>query len=408
MCLSKTLSTSVCFLCILPSSESRADLHAVVEAAKNRNVTLKSFFVKYQVKSKVIGNPADAKMYMNILAEVDETKIYAYKGNKRYYRLMRSTASYVDIAPDVPLGTTPELSLPKGYEAPPEGAKTNVKGLIEVAKDTETAFDGMTLRRRNRGDNQAFIFSQADAQTARSDIQFFSNEYLWLVFHAMPDVFKTADTRGQHRLPDALQSGRAELLPESEVIDGHECLVIKLHTNPQEILWCDPKLNYAVRRWDRFEKNTTHRTWSYELSDFEEVVEGCWFPRHCARLRWATTTAPEKIRETPLMHYQYNVVAMRANDVPDDLFTLSFPAGTEVIDFENLAVSQNGVEQPLFYTMPADGNDLDKTIERHRSMIENSSVSIQPTPSKLWLWINLLVVLALAVFIFLRRRYRKC
>lgn len=396
-------------LCAMCCDVSRGDeLTQIIERTRSRNATVESAYVKYRIRSKVLGSPADVKRYMNVVAEIDEIKTTAFKNSKRYDMLERNTGTYIDIAPDVALATD-KVQRVSEVAGTPAGAERVPSGLIQVEKTSETAFDGSSMKQFKRGDKQAFVYSDADIAAAKSDKFFFNGDYHWLVYHALPDVFSKTDTRAMHRLPDVLESGKAVVQPEREEIDGHSCVVIHVNAEPKEVLWCDPMLNYAVRRWDRYESGTDHRTWRYELSDFTQVNPGFWLPKKGVRLRWATTKAPEDLRQTPLMKYVYDVLEMHANDVPDALFTLTIPTGTEVIDFSHLATTEDGKTQAVVYSMPANGKDLDKVIENAQETISRSNTitGLVPKAMSSWRWViaaNVILVAALGLIWFYSKK----
>lgn len=393
---------TVCVVLLMHIGLLAAEDHrdAIITATRQRQEALTSFFVEYRIVSKVLGAPVNAKKYLNVLAEVDETKAFAFKKNKRYFRLKRPVGTYTDIAPEVSIGAAPSITDPK---APP--SETPEKMKHRVSMQTETAFDGATLRRREHDEKTAFIFGDGDLKVIKTDAQFFTNEYLLCAFHSLPDVFRTNETRADHRLPDLLETGAGTLRSDREDVDGHSCVVIDVNSERKVTAWCDPELNYAVRRWDSYDVDGMHRTWRYDLSDFIEVSAGFWFPRRCTRLRWATTAAPIEVRKSPLMQYQYEVLLMHANDVKDELFELAIPAGTEVVDFSQTAVTADGVEQPLMYQMPANPTELDSLVRKTRNIVEASSNMTPHRSNRMipLILFNSILAVTLAVVIFRRK-----
>ena len=361
----RNLTYMITVVCLMNPSglwaAADVDLNKIVEATRQRNRSLQSLYVQYRIVSKVLGMPADAKRYMNIVAEVDETKRYAFKDSKRYYRFERPASSYADIAPEVRLETR-RPKLPADVPEAPPPTKRSIQGKRFMSPDLETAFDGSVMRRRERGAERAFVYGNKQVRKEESDLAYFSNEYLWIMFHTVPDVFNTTDSRAEHRLPDALQLQSATVAHGTESVDGHECVVIEIAADARQVLWCDPQLNFAVRRWDHYESGTNHRTWRYELSDFVQIITGFWAPRRCTRLRWATMKAPPQIRAKPLMSYKYQVLEIHANDVPDSLFTLAIPPGTVVVDFINGKTLKSGAMVGITYPMPANAAGLDEVV----------------------------------------------
>jgi hypothetical protein len=105
------------------------------------------------------------------------------------------------------------------------------------------------------------------------------------------------------------------------------------------------------------------------------------------------------------MQYQYDVLGMHANDVEDELFQLKIPAGTEVVDFSQTAVTADGVEQPLMYQMPANPAELDSLVRNTRNIVESFTTK---TPDRtrsraVLIFINAILVLSIVVAILRRR-----
>src|SRR5688572_15356820 len=84
---------------------SREEITAVTAA---RNAALKSLFVEYKMRGKLLGSAEDAKRYLDLVALIDETKAFAFSGAMRYTALNRPDDHYVDIAPSVSVGDSAE------------------------------------------------------------------------------------------------------------------------------------------------------------------------------------------------------------------------------------------------------------------------------------------------------------
>jgi hypothetical protein len=180
-------------------------------------------------------------------------------------------------------------------------------------------------------------------------------------FCSVPDAFKSEVTNGQLRLPDALDSALVTVRPHLEPVAGAACVVLEI--GPSYVLWCDPALGYAVRRWDYRTPKTRYVTHRYELDEFKNVSPGMWLPQLASYTFFAPENAPELVKEKLSVKWTLRTKELHANDVPDSLFTLPLPTGSLVVDHIKSVRSKEGFDLAPMYTVPADGSQLEKVAQ---------------------------------------------
>lgn len=377
----KCLVLLVVLYCLLTPhalGQTLPNVEDITKATRQRNDNLDSIYVRYRIKGVLLGSPGDAKKYLNLVALVDEEKVYAFEGAKRYAALHRDVSEYADIAPEANTSEPVDDSgVPKPLQDFVEATDGSVGKIdqlsVSVEPENHRRFNGSLLSSHSVGAEQIELMGKHFTSQQKQDLSQFNQEYMWLNFHSVPDAFNSTVHRGEHRLPDAFLHFDVRLRENWERIDGEECIVIELGN--AFILWCDPDLNFAVRRWDTLDGNDGHVSYRYNLSDFSEESPGIWFPKTASRIRWASSTAPADVKAAPLMKYEYTVKEIRVNDVDETLFETdleSIPAGTRVIDNVNTVEDIFGNPLAANYTMPADASKLDQVIAAAKSDLANS------------------------------------
>ena len=72
--------------------------------------------------------------------------------------------------------------------------------------------------------------------------------------------------------------------------------------------------------------------------DFVEADKGIWLPKLCYRVDYTTQVEPEHLRGKLTAVNKVSVSNLQVNNVPDSLFEVQFPPGTEI---------ENGSKQVL-------------------------------------------------------------
>ena len=135
---------------------------------------------------------------------------------------------------------------------------------------------------------------------------------------------------------------------EQEIADGIQAARLEkaLPAKVRKIFFLDPKMNYAMRRYERrypdgrlLELTTA--------SDFSRVVDRpLWLPQNGVREMFVWSTVPDRVFEKPVMIEAFAVTKMATDRVASDTFVLSYTApGTQIAD-------ETG-PTPLQYEVPA-------------------------------------------------------
>jgi hypothetical protein len=261
----------------------------------------------------------------------------------------------------------------------------------------------------------------APDQLTSGDAGYFNQELLRMNFRTLPDAFGIEGNRCDYSLRCLAESGKCRMLPETARVADAECVVLEWersvswtlldHSVRNERmlsrLYCDPNRNFAMLRHERFnlldEPVLRERTTS---SNFAEVTSGVWLPQKIVWERCAPPQdTPRSLWGVVLSQFQYNVVEMHANDVPDDLFTPTISPGTMVRDSRYLKAGE-----PISYTMPADASQLETVIQTALLSSERSGGAL-PKPvinrSRLWTITNislLIGAIAVAIAWYMKRR----
>lgn len=417
-----------------------APLEEIERVTGERNSRLESLFVRYRMRSMLLGSAEDAKRYLNLYALVDELKTFAFSHKKRYAALKRPTDHYEELAPSVaaePSGDGPQKEPPqpvkevhrihdlvsKAFQKTGTQVPQPQLGVIPVEREVVNRYDGELLSTWYDVDKPRLHLMGAAYTSAQDDDRATFNQlYMWAVFHSIRDAFNERSDRGEHRLPEALSRFAVQLRPALEVVDGAPCAVLEL--GRQIVLWCDPQLGYAVRRWESLAEDAQHVTDRYELGEHSEIAPALWLPRRLIWTRWAPSSAPEAVRAQPLVQYVFDVQELHANDVPDALFQTDLeavPAGTLIVDNLNTIKDPDGFELATNYKRPADVAEIDSAVAKAR---EDMQAEWQKREEKRerdarqqggggWslarlaiIGVNVVIVLALAAIV-LRSRWRR-
>ncbi len=361
---------------------------------------IRSLKVNYSAKARALEAPDALKKYLRVLYLVDETKTFAFKNDKRYFKL-QGPGLVDDIAPGVDTDWDAVFAPDKEeLRANLDRQSKNSRGKAvalgkkvqhKVSTGSEFGFDGKTLRRKTPEFNLAIVMPP---DRARIDTQYFSQDYMNCLGMMLPNVLDPADDRKDQRFPDAFALRGYQVQPRTEEVDGHRCVVV---TSPgRETLWLDPLVNYSIRRYIGNYFRTDVLGVRYSNSDFREIEPSVWLPRRCRFELCGPPQAAAKFRGKPLIAYTYDIKELGINNVPDSLFTLTIDPGMTVVDSSVPGVGSKSA----YYIMPADPSKLDETISE-------SLMTQRRAESKAWwsrnlIWMNLGVVALVASYFSFR------
>jgi hypothetical protein len=383
-------------------------LPQVIDAIAAHHAGITSLMVAYGFKAEPLVAPQYLRRFLRMEYLCDEQRTFAFKGVKRYQRMVSPPMMDALIDPDEPAAgagpTTPQeraareqflaaTKVGRQLKAPPRK--------IEVGfPDMTAAFDGKTLRRTDKRTQSADII---DISSLDRDDGWFNPDYLWNLGFYLPDAINPARDRGDDRLPDALSRGAYRIEPKAEPVDGVACLVVSWPGHRK--YWLDPAARYTVRKMEAYDPGTGLLTQRRRNFDLTRVAPGVWLPKRCWLEVCGPPSAPPPFRGAPLNRYVTTVTKVSVNDVPDSLFLLSIPPGTRVFD-QSASITDGGRKKMLSYLMPADPSRLDQAIADARDEVaEKGSQSRR----RYWfLVVNATVLIAVTVAVsgyrILRRR----
>jgi hypothetical protein len=134
-------------------------------------------------------------------------------------------------------------------------------------------------------------------------------------------------------LPNFLEENQKNYIVSNiqEEIDGSMCW--KVTWPGFDSFWIDPKIGYAVRKRE-FHWDVNEPLRCVVISkDFSEVMPSLWIPRMQIVDRYTDYRFTKPDQWNKIQHHStYLLDQMRFKDIPQDLFDIHLPVGTEVID----------------------------------------------------------------------------
>jgi hypothetical protein len=317
------------------------DLGQVAKAYREQDEELRSLFVEYRHVGRVIATAEEALKHLGPIAmKTEETRAFAFKGIRRYSRFARTDSLADDLV-------TMELCQKESDGKP----KTT-----RAAANSIRTFDGRTVRIRNSGGMSASII---DPKAVEHETDYFDSEYLSAFLRALPDAFNHSEDQAARRLASLINNGVCVARPAPELVDGALCVVIEVRLKSPLTLWCDPAIGYAVRRLEGnfdFDFGAGPRPSRTRCGDFVNVCASLWLPRRCETAIYTDAAARDSSR-APLATWASNVLEIHANDVSDEIFTLTIPEGTQVLDHRKGQNDLLGSRYATQYYMPAEDPD---------------------------------------------------
>ena len=314
-------------------------LERVAEAYREQDGELRSLFVEYRHVGRVMATAEEAFKHLGPIAmKTEETRAFAFKGIRRYSRFARTDSLADDLV-------TMELCQKES-----DGKLRTTR----AAANSIRAFDGRTVRIRNPGGMSASII---DPKAVEHEADYFDSEYLSAILRASPDAFNHSEDRAARRLASLIDNGLCVARPAPELVDGASCVVIEVRQKSPFTLWCDPAIGYAVRRLEgNFDFGAGPRPSRTRCGDFVRLCASLWLPRSCETAIYADAAARES-NLAPLATWASNVLEIHANDVSDEIFTLTIPEGTQVLDHRKGQNDLLGSRYATQYYMPAEDPD---------------------------------------------------
>jgi hypothetical protein len=223
---------------------------------------------------------------------------------------------------------------------------------------------------------------------------------------------RTKQTAAQFTAPypfsliPALESGQYALSTSETEINGIRSVL--LERPGLDKIWLAPEFGYAVvqREWNwGVDEPLMMR---YVNSDFKQVADGIWLPMTVQRQAFADPVRyPDHEGQLHFVN-SCKVVEMRANDVPDELFTIKPIPGSTAID--NTKATAFGRPVYISYVIGETAEQTQENLERR--VAERRKLSFAAL--KFWEWSagdwfafgNLLLVIALASYAWKKHKAR--
>ncbi len=350
---------------------------------KAQDASLESLKVTYTYANKLLGSAADAVAYTPIACLGSDLQVFAFKGPKRYHSYDR-TGDLADSTVSLP-----SLRRLAGF-ADAQPIVTTANSII--------AFNGEVLQRRDPGGRICSVFDRKEIRDQDQYMRF----YLALSGRLLADpIDESPKPRPDLRLSDALDSGTCRIRASDEFVDGHRCVVIDWGNKERTTVWCDPALGFAIRRKEFHYHETDVLAWRVTSDSFQEILPGFWLPTHTNADRFASLRAPDKLRDTPLIRYEYTVKSLEVNNVPDEFFELQIPPGVMVADYIHGTEKAPGKVQPKLIDVAANGDYVERP--RQTSKLTNRNAR---NPRQ-WGWLALLNIIVFAVVLYFAFRRQR-
>jgi hypothetical protein len=292
--------------------------------------------------------------------------VFAYKGDRRYYRCVQpgSVERFaVGVEPDwdsFPHGRELKQNLDRHLATARAKDPEAIEKALQAEErraflppETTAVFDGKRLKCRMAADRYE-LWNRASLP---EDNGWIKQPYQRAIFRTLPNALNPEVSRADQRLPDALSAGF--VVERVEATGAGPCVVL---SRPAERVWLDPALGYAVRKREFYDPPTGLVRERYTNDDFRDAGGGVWLPWRCHWELCGWSRAPEAYRGRPLVRYTFAVSKLELNAVPDALFEERIPAGIQVMD-TTILPPKDGQFRAVLYVMPADLGDLEGTIE---------------------------------------------
>ena len=383
-------------LIALPHPECKGDeLASIVGSYRNQTAAITSLYVEYRSTASALGTPTEivSGLHMTYLPAMRE--VLVFKGDMRYSTLSNKGV-YDHIIERNPDGSPSQIKIVPGGEWAYNGNATYV-------------LDGSPWRSQPAGS------ISLPSSIKGGDGGMFDQTYLKELVRALPDISGNDPYRYKFSLLELNDRSLLQLRATRAKVQNVECVVIdwlderddvdmagnKLRL--RHVAWCDPTLNYAVRRHDILCDDGRTLVRRAICDDFRQIILGVWFPQRIVadECPYPGAGGPKVLLGKPLIRYTLVVDNIHANDVPDAIFTPKIPPGTLISDGRFLRNAQ-----PIVYKQPANEADLDRIIH---TLVSGTEGALPSKRAKLGtiIALNGLAVGGIIVFLWMRRRQNR-
>ncbi len=179
------------------------------------------------------------------------------------------------------------------------------------------------------------------------------------------------------------------VLPTLQEVDGFPCHVV---TNGADTIWIDAEHGFAMRRRVWFQMRNLSSmpvlAFIYAIKDLHQYGNALWLPHQCYRLDFAGTLEPVNTHGMLTEVHTITAKTINVNNVPDEVFELDFPPGTNVQD---LILNKS-------YFVPHGEHLLEEAIARANPII-NGEVQPFRSGGSRGIWRPLLLLNAVALVV---------
>jgi hypothetical protein len=338
---------------------------------------------RYQRVFETTSDLASIKAGRGARSDLQGHLVFAMKGDKR---LLESTV----IQP-----------LPAGIKMNREKVVYEAAFGHGSAPQFRVAFDGQEYR-RYESTNRAGIIEPTKKPALENEATVYFEALFVPVIDAMSPARQT-----DWNIEVALNSPNYyRLLPTLESVDGHLCHVV---TSGWDTFWIDPTEGFGVLRRVHLRRKTPkdpgELSYVQICKDFVDAGKHVWLPQKTIQL--AYTTYDQPLKDRGKLHWLKAVDAQpHVEDLPDSLFQIVFPPGTQVFDYT----------KKLQYLIPRGEVALDQAIAGAKPLVVQATqgnhrlVRQQPVvPHKsapILLWCNGAFLMAAVVVFVVRWRRR--
>jgi S1-C subfamily serine protease len=317
-----------------PGKPATRDVEEIKRRLKERGARFRSLLVDYETREEALLDPLLVMSWgLPLQRDHRERHRFAFSGQRRLFEQTKSAMM---------ASAVPAHLVAPAPEAPPDVARR-----IREARRLEES------NRVANGVAQLYLVNRRDAQTSRA---VFDGKDSWQqpfagaaarrvnrsIFFAKPVYLEGLGLRPVN--PNAPAEGRkmqerlwfpgnfaayekCAVRPQAEGVDGAACVVVDAEYSAtegqktvrlKEVLWLDPALGYAPRRWE------THADGVLRLrrtnADFEEFAPGCWLPWQASVEHGAPAWVPAAYRNRPTDRVAIRLRRAVVNEVKEEWF----------------------------------------------------------------------------------------
>jgi hypothetical protein len=280
----------------------------------------------------------------------------AMKGEKRFTRIR-------DLTPD----NTPQAT----------GEKSASRQPRVQSPEFVYAYDGSAMRSLDPPVSMGYIH--------RAKLDAVDSRHMWYFDAVSIPTGPNADRQSKSAwcVPTALsQTSVYRVLPTLQLVDGFPCHVV---TSGADTIWIDAAHGFCMRRRVWFQRRNFQSApvlnFIYVNKDIREYADNIWLPNQCFRLDCAGSLEPANTQGALTEINTVTAKTIRVNTVKDDLFELSFPAGTNVQD----------LVRNKSYLIPRGEHLLDQAVAQANPIVNGQVVPARPGANSGWVGWRLLI-----------------